>query len=414
MSRRVRASALFYAITVSLLVAMVTGSSLLLAHHRSVETERWLALLRATSNAESAIHLALATEGPLPPALDLFGEGRDTVQLTSLPYGLFDRVIALARQGARSARKEALVGLPSQAGPVLVLTAHNGPLHFCGDARIMGDAVVPGKDLRRGYIAGRPFSGERFVNGAVSGEGTPAYALDRDLRERAGALCAMLPDPREVPWQGERMAPGAVITPQDERLPVLQWTAGRVLTGSFRGPLVIRSVDTLVVDRSARLSNVIVQAPFVDLSGAQCLQVFSTGGVRVRQDARLLHPSVLCVASARSAQGVPLVQVDSGAVLQGGVLALRTPGSMTGPELRAARGALIQGEVYCEGAVDVQGAVEGRVIGEQAVVHTSSSVHRGYLLDGTLAPDSASAGLSFIRSTNAHPVILQWEGSVQH
>src|SRR5262249_11147538 len=144
-----RASALFYAVTVALLIGMISGSLVLLAHFRDTEMEHWLAQERATANAHSAGQLACVRDltGAPVHALALFGDGQASATVQASAYGLLDHVAVRAGVANDEVVLAAFIG-PRKADPyVLVLGGNDvGGVSLGGDTRITGDIVVPNAD----------------------------------------------------------------------------------------------------------------------------------------------------------------------------------------------------------------------------------------------------------------------------
>ena len=407
---RLRASALFYAVTVALVIAMVTGSSVLLAHYRMVEVERWLALQRAGSKARSGITWAL-TQQPGPKRRDpLFAGDTSTVEWSRTPYGLFDLITVRDSEGSRSVVRSAYAAILESKGPVLSLPKGSGPLHLCGDARIHGDALVHQADLRRGYIDGRSYTGERLIDGTVSASEQPKRELEAAWRSRVQAACerGMLEGQVFVDAEALALRSDKVF---EHAMPVLIWTTRHLSARSFQGPLIIRSEDTLVIDPDAELDMVMIEAPYIEIrSKAEIsVQCFATRGIHVATNVHMAHPSLLCVMPGRGDEGRVGITLDSNAVVLGGLLALRSTTTTTAsPQIAIGPNALVLGTVHCEGGVELRGEVNGRITADHLLVRTASSTYQGYLLDGVLRPDTLGGALSVAPEPLAKWSIVKW------
>ena len=85
LSKRIKASSLFYAVTIALLVAMMTGSLILLTHYRSIRSLRWITHEQVASNARSAVYAALLKAAPDegPMLIELFKEDSASIEIRS-------------------------------------------------------------------------------------------------------------------------------------------------------------------------------------------------------------------------------------------------------------------------------------------------------------------------------------------
>lgn len=312
--RRLRASALLYAVTVALLLGSISGAVLLLVHFGNVESERWLAGEAALANARSAIHAyASGGDGPvLDEWNDLFGKGHDSVFVTVERVGMLDRVKAIGRKGDQETSIEAFLWPVPAGGPILMLGRDAGALHMCGDARLRGDISIPNGDVRRGHIEGRGFSGERLVEGKVAVEGNDHIGdIDADRYARIRDNCSRTPQAGEFAYRI-----GEVPDPQEEAspgTPVLSLHGKRTLTGMvLQGPLVLRCDDSLHLGADCRFDMVVVQAPFISIApGARLVvQCFADRGILVGRDVRLEYPSALVLLAGNDASP-PALTIDS-------------------------------------------------------------------------------------------------------
>lgn len=420
MHARLKASALFYAITVALLIGLVMGAMVLLTHFRNVRTERWLTHERVASNARSAAYAALyrATPDVGVVYLDLFGNGRDSAAVEVLAWGAMDLVRVRAWHGDQEATITAFAGRSFDDRLVLDLPRSAGPVHVCGDARIRGNVRVPQADVRRGHIEGRPYSGDRLVDGDVlRSSDTPPVLRD----ELAGRLERMCSGTLVQGQAFEQVAEGqgsVLINAQSGPLPLLSFTGPTHLKDlHLRGPLLIRCNDSLSLDAVNELDLVMIQAPFIaiDPDAEFSVQCFASKGILVGAGARLIFPSLLAVwRDDRLAEGMHIT-IDPDALVQGAVIAIDR--SIRGREQGSVvihPGAIVQGELYAEGSVQHQGELSGTLIARELILRTLSTVYHGHLLDGTLHPYEQGSPWGFgCTSVLNERKILQW-GNLRH
>jgi hypothetical protein len=411
MRQRIQASALFYAVTVVLLVGLVMGALVLLTHFRTVRTERWLAQERAASNARSAAHLALhqalPDNGPLP--MDLFGQGTDSAIVEVVPWGGLELVRASAWQGDQQAVITAFGGRLFDDRLVLDLGNKAGPLHLCGDARIRGDVRVPLADVRRGYIEGKPFTGERLVEGQVQRSLPSPIGLRTEFAERMRLLCT------GAPLRGEQPITASDVSELSDHagIGVISFNGPTHVKGlHLKGPVVLRCNDSLSIDAENELDLVLIQAPFIAIDpGARfSVQCFASRGILVGADAQLLFPSMLAVWRDDHRSDAARIVVDTGAVVQGALLAVdrsirdRDQGSIV-----LAPRAVVQGEAYAEGPAQVSGRLAGTLVARELMLRTPASMYHGHLLDAVLERYDLGTPWGFgITALSEERTILRW------
>ena len=94
-----KAGALLYAITISLIIVMICLSLILLSSFVQLQTSHYLELDKLRLNSFSGINLLLS-EYDLPKDkrvnVDLFGNGTDSVELFKSYWGIFDLISSRA------------------------------------------------------------------------------------------------------------------------------------------------------------------------------------------------------------------------------------------------------------------------------------------------------------------------------
>lgn len=420
MARRLTASALFYAIVVTLLVGSVVGGMIMLVHHRALRTERWLAREHASSNARSAAFLALHRSIAYgeEDAWDLFGEGADSAWVKVEPWGALDRVLTRARRGDQEVTISALAGHGFDDRFVLQLASVGGPLHVCGDARIHGDVRVAQGDVRRGHIEGRAFTGNELVDGHVQRSSGERPRLREELERRLPTLCAGLPLGDEVVLDLIGLERSVQQGDGDQGIrTVLLHGPAQLADLSVRGPVIFRCDDSLFVAASVHFDRVILQAPYVQIAdGAELnVQCFASEGIEVGVGVRLLFPSMLAVwRDTHRAEGAHITLGEQ-TLLQGAAIAVdRSVRGRDKSSITVGPGAQVMGEIFSEGDVQHQGDICGTLVANGMVLRTPASVYRGHLLDGVLRRYDQGVRIGFGCMDGVDERgILQW-GELQH
>lgn len=405
MSARLKASALFYAVTMSLLAATLVGAMIWMAHFRSQRAEHWLLRERLAANARSGAYAALLQQQyPLGEELfDLFGQAADSVVLERIPYGALDLVWSTARMRGAEARMWSLAGGAMPEDGVLWLARKWGPLHLCGDARITGTVHIAGGDVRRGHIEGRPFTGERLVDGRIVDHKDALPALRDGLEETLrilGSGRTALPESPWTPGSEAACCRVAVLDLHDSFDPIPR---------GLIGPLVLRCPDTLFIPADTGLRDVLVLAPYIIIAPDARLsgQFIAPLGIEVGRGAQLAFPSLLAVVRDELLSESPCIAVGDSAVIRGAIVAIDHSIRGRRDLVRIAPEAMVDGEVYATGDVELRGTVRGSVMAAGLSLRTPASSYQGYLLDGVIGPCTASERWGFGLVTNLHRNIIQ-------
>ncbi|MBK9274180.1 MAG: hypothetical protein IPM49_06540 [Flavobacteriales bacterium] len=384
---------MFYAVTVALLIGSVSSSIILLDHHQNLRASRVLAREHARDLALAALYTAptlTAGEPSWRGWLDPFRTGQRSVEVQVEPWGLFEAVSATATHADRTVKATGLRGRYLDTTSTLRIDRRAGLLHMCGDARVRGRAYLPRTEVRRGHIAGRPFTGHRLIDATVHlSAAHPAAAFNTSMHERVRHVMVHL---------GRTTAD-----------PVT--ASGHLNDPGLAQQVVIVSRDTLVIGPACALRNAIIRAPFIRLLGGVrgSVQCFADRGIRVDSAAVLEFPSALCtVRGPQDARVAPIV-IASGAQVQGTVLALDA--SIRGkaePIVVLEHGAVLDGELFAQGAADVRGMVHGRVIVGSLSVRTDGSLFGDHLLDGEIGPARTTLVSAGTLEADREPSLLTW------
>ncbi len=384
---------MFYAVTVAVLIGSVSSSIVLLDHHQNLRVSRVLAMEHARDLALAALHTAPPLTAAAPAwsgRLDPFRSGQRTVEVQVEPWGLFEAVSATATHADRTVKATGLRGRYLDTMATLHIDRRAGLLHMCGDARVHGRAFVPRAEVRRGHIAGKPLTGHRLIDAVVhSSSEHQITVINADVHRRV----------RHVMDELDHASAGHTTA------------AGHLNDPGLAQQVVIMSRDTLVIGPACALRNAIIRAPFIRLLGGVrgSVQCFADRGIRVDSAAVLEFPSALCtVRGPQDARVAPIV-IASGAQVQGTVLAL--DGSIRGksePLVVLERGAVLDGELFAQGAADIRGLVHGRAIVGSLCVRTDGSLFGDHLLDGEIGPARTTLVSAGTLGTDREPCLLTW------
>jgi hypothetical protein len=391
---------MFHAVTLALVIGGAMGALVLMVHLRNERTGRWLQLERVRSTVRSATHWAAqhqALDGP-PVSRPLFEGTSDTVTMVRIAFGMLDLIRVSAQVQGRVVHEAVLAGGAFPTDHVLELDGRAGPLQLAGDARLIGNVRVPGADVRRGYIEGRPYSGSTLVEGSVQRQEGRLSIVGEADRRRAARFSGTDPVGQPIPFD-EALEAGRMLRTADANVPVIKlhgphtWDSSTAL-----GPVVLQCDDTLTIAANAQMQHCLVRAPFIRFSQGfhGSVQAFATQGIDLEADVVLAYPSLLAVVRDPHRDDAAFVTIGNGAHVQGGVLLLdEAVRGRSGASLRIDPDAIVEGEVLVEGSIQHHGLIRGILKTQEFLIRTASSIYRGYLMDGRLEPWPEANGWAF-------------------
>ena len=383
-AKKLNARALFYAILVSVFVAMISASMLLSSFHQHNRMAFYGNQQRLINNCRSGTELILAAQKDSIPeqTIDLFGQQKDSIRLSQKAWGLLDLAKVLSWQGQGMYRdsfaKCFFVGKkpPEYA---LQLAEGNQALSICGNSLINGKALLPREGIERGFINGKPFRGNKLVNGEID----LVKPVDNKMLE-----------PRFDWLRSLQHRPASGFENKDS------------LFQSFNGPMKIihsenfdsegRSVKghiAIIASKSIRISalseleNVLLIAPYIRIeSGFKgSLQAFASDSLLIGPAVSLEYPSVLALMPQQEDRKFsPGISILEGSKVCGTVVIPNFKYHPFQSKLLLQKDAEIWGNVWVNGIFEHYGSVLGSVFCEEFLLQTSAAVYENYLLDAII------------------------------
>ncbi|MCB0395295.1 MAG: hypothetical protein KDD36_01500 [Flavobacteriales bacterium] len=390
-----KASSLIYALAVALLIAALSSSFILLSYLFNVQTLRMDERARESRNTLSGLYLMLGEDAPGQQAteVDLYGDGSDNISVRRYPWGVFE--VAVAQTLTRNVAERAVL-MGRKPGPdsdyALYLSDRNRALSVCGKTLVRGKAYLPEAMVKRAYIEGKSFDGQRLIDGvtsksdkAVKPPDTDALGeLDRQMTERFStedSLYIFADNQPILNMHQSFTAPPRVIT----------GTSIVVGDVDLLGHIVIQADRKISVLRSAHLKQVLLIAPIIEIESGfnGSLQALATEDIIVGEDCQLAYPSALVLRSQKTGKESSEVRMEKNASVGGVIFVM--------PRERNSRTLVVLGEettltgqVYVQGNAQVQGTIHGNLTVDELILKTPSSVYQNHLLDAVIDRESLS------------------------
>jgi hypothetical protein len=385
-----RAFALYVALMISVVVALICGSLLTLYYlndkeYYLVETDR-----RLRNNVESAFNWVCENELKEGVVVkDLFSENRDSVKITTRDWGFLNLISCKAFSGSRSKTKSALMGplMHSKVEYALYMGNSNKPLSLCGEVKLMGDCYVPDAGVKRAYIEGQNFMGDKLINGE---EKKSASSLPEINKEFVTNILTYL--------KGEHHLEDSVLAYSADSAKVINFLGEKVLllrsslpivlsNVQYKGKVIVQSSQWIRVKKDAQLEDVLLFAPaiFVDDDFKGSAQFIASDSLVVGEDCKFLYPSVLALVNDAQDDKSAVLTIGEGTEIKGAVISYKEKQSVRSRNFVAlAKETEVYGLVYSNGFLELKGEVFGSVVCQSFILRTASSVYENHLLNTTI------------------------------
>ena len=285
-------------------------------------------------------------------------------------------------------KSQVLLGSPTNKATALYLTDQNFPVVLAGDAKIYGDAHLPERGIKRGNIRGLSYQGDYLIYGQEKKSTKALPALSPALKNQVEALF-------NGSLSGNRIhrLPAKLSVSFEEPAHLYESDVIVLERQKLNGHILIKASQKIIIKPEADLFGVVLIAPQIEIqSGVYgSFQAFASKHLSTGKQVELAYPSLLCVydQTVPSKETVPPVKLEIGeeSNLRGSLLYLQKTASTKidrNPDILIPETTIIDGQVYCEDSLDLQGQVNGVVYTALFQTFQNGSNYVNHLFNGQI------------------------------
>ncbi|MCH2045924.1 MAG: hypothetical protein MK212_17540 [Saprospiraceae bacterium] len=386
--RQLPARALMYTLLISLLIALVSATLIKLSYTQGLLHENDWNRERLIRNVESGMQLILAApkNESFKLNFDLYNKGNDSIFISKTPWGVFDlaKSTAIVHQGTYvdSLHKTALLAytLPKAFDAALNLAQGNVPLGLCGKTRIVGTAYLPRVGVKRVYVNGKSYQGDRLIYGNKKQNNGQLPSLDKHRLEQILELFKLLANsdqlanPSNIPFSKQAV----VIRQPNLYLDNIK----------LSGQLILVADSSIYFGAGCMTEDIIAIAPEIHFAEGfrGQLQAFAKKKLNVAANCQLDYPSVLGLIyePKKEDKVTATIEIQGGSSVEGLVFLNAKGYAYRKPLITIGDSSWIQGVLHTNGRLDLKGTVYGSVSCERFSLKTASALYENYLLDATI------------------------------
>lgn len=386
----VRGGALYYVIFVVFVLSAVT---LMFIIHRSTKLRQLhteLDYFAKIDNLSSALTLCLSQPDVYQrsSAIDitLFEDSSSLVHIATEPHGLLEIITASTHYRGMLLRKSILCGKDPYKGDSIALYVpdQKQTLYASGDTRITGNAVIPVKGLQRASIEGRPLIKQNPVKGRISKSNSKLPDLSPTIIGKI-KLIQNVDSIMKLATNINKLYQASVSNPYTEQPDWYCSESDYQISGIHaQGRIGFLSSGTILIRDDARLDGVLVSASKIIIEGGftGSIQVFAKDSLVVGPGCKLKFPSVLCLSNDNV--NPVYIGIGKSATIEGSVIVFQSNLSTRKPFLSVAEDALIIGQVYHKGLIELHGKIAGSLFCEGFYLKTKRAYYENHLLDNEI------------------------------
>ncbi|SEN74364.1 hypothetical protein SAMN05216436_1217 [bacterium A37T11] len=393
---KLKGGALLLVIAMSVIILVILSSLMLMQQYSRGYFLQGNRAQRLENNVTSGLNLLLA-DAFIPEgsrlAMSLYGDTvpGDSVWLEKRPWGIFQLGLVATFEQGDTLRQAGLMGVKAEPNEcyALYLANEDRPVSLSGRTVINGDAYLPPAGVRIAYIEGTAYEGGKPVQGTTHDSEASLPPLQPDIITHLLHDLEIVPDSLELislPPPGDSLlrsfVPPALL---------LSLTDSVYMSGmALRGNLIVHSTAPVTIAADANLEDILVFAPVIRVEDGFSgrLQLFASDTLIVGRECRLDYPSALGLLNIDTAKVVntiqPLLRVDSASIVKGTVFTYAPGRDQDMAILKIAQDALVYGQVYADGWLELKGTVQGSTACRRFILQTPSSLYENFVLNAVM------------------------------
>lgn len=398
-----KASALFYALLIATLVAILSVGLIGLAQHYQAMQQQHEVQQQMLRGLQSAFAI-WKSDTENWPTFD-----RDELALSSGKWGLYHLAFAKVNKrfsfGERVMQKAALIGLfPEKKDQyALYIQDNRKPVVLCGNTQIGGAVFRPKAGLKTGAVDGISFSGKGHVYGADQISTNQLPAVDTLLIQELIDLF----DQKANQAISDSLRVSFWETPAIIRSRNLQLS-----NKSLEGQIILIADSSITIYPSTYLKDVILLAPSITIKAGfeGSLQAYATKQLLLERTVHLNYPSSIGLIKHEASNKSGYIEIQEGAQIQGQLFSVLLPPSVGFPVIRMEAGSKIEGVLFSDGPLQLQGAVEGSVTTRSFLLRQAGRNYYNYLLNASINLNQRSPFFvsSFLSAKTEAKEIVKW------
>jgi len=382
LSQKLKAGSIFYALIVMILVGIISTAMITLTFSNKFLEERDNLKERLLRNVNSGIQLLMAEEeAHLEPfVVDLFGENLDSVRLEKKEWGLFS--VALSRAFHQTSREQLVFDQAIQLGAIpkprgqaaIYLEDNDKPLIITGDTYIEGKAYLPKAGIKKGSMKGVGYTGNTLINGTIE---ISEQALPAVSKQKIKYLL------NQFDQFGNQAIEDALQQSFHQETLLIKEEVLILEDQILKGNIILASDSLVYIGKNVVLEDVLIFAPYILIEDGfrGNVQAFATRLLDVGEEVKLLYPSVLGLIKDEDLPKEPKLIIGAGSAVTGLVFVRNEFFNKKYPSLEIQEGAVVEGQVFAECSVELQGDIYGNISCKSFFLRYGSSSYRNHLLD---------------------------------
>jgi len=416
--KKLKAGSLQLVTFIVVVIALLLSSFIILIHIHKQFRIKTNHIIEAVRLVDKGINNVLQNEIAFGDSIDvqLVDDDYRSITIHKSFWGTFEKVHSIAKIKNKELTKIALTGSKQDKThqPTLVLRDNNKSLVLVGNTKIEGTAFLPNRGVKSGNIAGTSYYGEKYIYGST--------AFSKSFPKINKTLLSHIND----------MFVSAALN--DNTIEYLDLNTSKKHKNSFEKPLQliysntdivlsevsvighiqIQSKSKIIVDASAKLIDVLLVAPEIEIRSnvIGSFQAFATESINVAEHVDLRYPSALVLIRdyKKDDSNVPnMILIGNHSIVKGNVIVLGS--SLTSnydAQVKIETNAVIKGTIYCEQNLELRGTVYGTVFTNNFIIKEKGSIYQNHLFNAKISSTELESEFVSFPIEKSNKGIAKW------
>ncbi|TDQ21838.1 hypothetical protein [Tenacibaculum caenipelagi] len=411
---KIKAGALQYVLVVSVIIAVIMFAFMLLINlQRQISTKHTFYKQAIYSVNYGFDYLSNSyVEYNKKLSREFSDNPKEETTVLRKKWGLFDLGMVKSKVGKEFFQKTGLLGWKQKDRKALYLQDNNNPLVLVGKSIIIGDVSLPEQGVKTGNIGGISFYGDNLVIGKkyISISKLPSIENVEILNE------VMNQSYLNDSIQRFELENNLNMMQSFNKQTLLNDSGFGIFLRNItlKGNIIIRSEKKIIVEASAKLNDVILIAPEIELKENVYgnFQVFATKSIILGKNCKIEYPSALVLIDDKEdKKNGNKIEIGEGSVFKG--ILLYKDQSKQGkrsyiPQIIVKDKALLVGETYSEGNVELLGSINGTVIAKGFIANQFGNTYLNHIYNGRINERELYSEYVGLKINSDYQKVVKW------
>jgi hypothetical protein len=259
------------------------------------------------------------------------------------------------------------------------------PLSVCGKTIIKGDCYISKAGIKRAYIEGKSFEGNRLVNGNVYDN--KLFPQKNHFEKTHNDILSFLENRNSISDSVitlDNLEPGDSLLNSFENKTIVVYSSSLHLRDiTLKGNIILIAKDSITVSPTALLEDVILYARKINFR-EKCIntiQAFASDTILAGNHCTFNYPSVISLLNKQQNKSNPLISVQADCNITGDLLSPGNYSNRITSSIQVGSNCRVTGNIYSSGSVDIKGILHGSLYCSSIILKTPSSFYENHLLD---------------------------------